>query len=126
MSEINKKIRILHVDDESDTREVVKIILENEGYDVVSVPNGKEALSEVNLNNFDLLILDIMMPDLSGFELYRRIFKIKSTYKVVFLSILDVSEEKLEELKHIGVRDYIKKPFDNNDFLARIRKVLNS
>ena len=62
--EITKKKRILHVDDEKDTLEVVRTILEKEGFEVVSISNAGQALKEVDLNNFNLLILDIMMPDM--------------------------------------------------------------
>ena len=95
----NKKKRILHVDDEADTLAVVKTILEKEGYEVVSAGNGAKALKDVKLNNFDLLILDIMMPDMSGWDLFTRISKIKSTYKVIFLTVLEISEARLQELK---------------------------
>ncbi|MEI6042307.1 MAG: response regulator [bacterium] len=122
----NKKVRILHVDDEEDTQKVVKTILEKEGYEVVSVRDGVGALREINLDNYDLLILDIMMPNMSGWELYTKILKIKEKEKVIFLSILDIPADKLNELTKSGVRDYIKKPFDRDDFVARVKKVLIS
>jgi len=120
------KIKILHVDDEADTLGVVKTILEKEGYEVVSVLNGSRALKAVNLNGFSLILLDIMMPDMSGWDLFTRIAKIKPTYKVVFLSILEISEEKMKELKKAGVKDYIKKPFDRDDLIKRVKKALKS
>lgn len=120
------KKRILHVDDNDDTLKIVKIILENEGFEVTSASKGKEALKKVNLNNFALIILDVMMPDMSGWDLFTRIAKIKPDYKVIFLSILDISEEKIKELENNGIKDYIKKPFDNNDLVARVKKVINS
>jgi len=119
-----KKIRILHVDDDLDTLHVVKVILEKEGYDVVSVPSGKDALKKIDLDGFSLIILDIMIPDMSGWDLFTRIAKIKPTYKVIFLSILDASEERLSELKNAGVRDYIKKPFDRDDLVQRVKNAL--
>lgn len=120
------KKRILHVDDETDTLSVVKTILEKEGYEVVSASNGKEALKEVDLNGFSLLILDIMMPDMSGWDLFTRIAKVKPNYKIIFLSILEVSEEKLKELKDAGIKDYIRKPFDRDDFVTRVANAINS
>lgn len=131
MTENNKKIRILHVDDEEDILIVVKTMLEKEGYEVVSVNKGSKALnvikdSEKSQNPFTLLILDIMMPDMSGWELFTRIGKIKPPYKVIFLSILDMTKEKLKELDTAGALDYIKKPFDLNDFVSRVKKALNS
>jgi DNA-binding response OmpR family regulator len=118
------KIRILHVDDEPDTLSVVRTILEKEGYEVVSALNGTEALKHVDLDGFSLIILDIMMPDMSGWDLFTRIAQIRPSYKIIFLSIVDVSEERLEELKEAGIKDYIKKPFDRDDFVARVKKIL--
>ncbi len=126
MTNASAKKRILHVDDESDTLSVVKTILEKEGYEVVSVPSGKEALKKVDLNNFSLIILDIMMPDMSGWDLFTRIAKIKPSYKIIFLSILEVSEKKLKDLKDAGIRDYIRKPFDRDDLVKRVKKILES
>lgn len=121
-----KKIRILHVDDEVDTLTVVKTILEKEGFEVESVLSGSEALKQVDLDGFSLIILDIMMPDMSGWDLFTRIAKIKPGYKVIFLSILDITEERLKEITAAGIQDYIKKPFDRNDFVTRVKKVLSS
>jgi DNA-binding response OmpR family regulator len=120
------KIKILHVDDEEDTLAVVKIILEKEGFEVISVSQGLDALDAINLNVFGLLILDIMMPDISGWELFSRISKIRPDYKVVFLSILELPDQKLKELKEAGVKDYIRKPFDRSDFVARVKKAINN
>jgi DNA-binding response OmpR family regulator len=124
MTDIKKK-RILHVDDEEDTLEVVKIILEKEGYEVTSVKRGDKALDQVKLNGFDLLILDIMMPDISGWELFSRILKIKPNYKVIFLTILEITNDKVKELKKAGVKDYIRKPFDRADFVNRVKKAMS-
>ncbi len=121
-----KKIKILHVDDEKDTLSVVKTILEKEGYEVVSVISGSKALKEVSIDGFDLLILDIMMPDMSGWELFSKITIIKPKYKVIFLSVLDLTDEKIKELKDAGIKEYIRKPFDINDFLNKVKKAINS
>jgi DNA-binding response OmpR family regulator len=118
------KKRILHVDDEQDTLSVVKTILEKEGYEVMSVPSGKDALRAVDLDGFSLIILDIMMPDMSGWDLFTRIAQIKPNYKIVFLSIVDVSEEKQKAIKDAGIKDYIKKPFDRDDFVQRINRAM--
>ena len=120
----NKKKRILHVDDESDVLGVVKVILEKEGYEVVSVKSGGEAIKQVKDDGFDLLLLDIMMPAMSGWELFTRISNIAPDYKVVFLSVLSISESRLKELRSSGVKDYITKPFDKNDFVKRVKKAL--
>lgn len=123
---VKTKRRILHVDDEPDTLEVVRVILEKEGFDVHSVESGKGALKEVKLDNYDLLILDVMMPDMSGWDLFTRIAEIKLKYKVIFLTVLDVSESRLKQLKEHGVRDYITKPFDRDELVKRVKKVISS
>lgn len=125
MTETNtKKKRILHVDDEQDTLCVVKTILEKEGYEVVSAPSGKDALKNVDLNGFSLIILDIMMPDMSGWDLFTRISEVKPNYKIIFLSVVDVSQEKQKVIREAGIKDYIKKPFDRDDFVARVKRVM--
>lgn len=121
---MSKKLRILHVDDEPDTLSVVKTILEKEGYEVTSVGNGKEALSEVDLNGYSLILLDIMMPDMSGWDLFSRISVVKPGYNVIFLSVLEPTKERLKELKDGGIKDYITKPFDRDDLVARVKKVI--
>lgn len=123
---MHNKIKILHVDDEDDILETVKVILEKENYEVVSVKNGRDALKEVKLDGFGLIILDIMMPDFSGWDLFGKIAQIKPGYKVIFLSVLELSKERIFELKNAGVKDYIKKPFDMNDFLKRVKNAINS
>lgn len=117
-------MKILHVDDESGTLEVVKIILEKAGYEVVSVNCGKGAFKEIKLDGFDLILLDIMLPDMSGWEIFTRICKIKPKYKVIFLSVLDLTEDRLDQMEKAGVKDYIKKPFDRDDLIKRVKKAL--
>ncbi len=126
MTRTKAKKRILHVDDEPDTLEVVKVILEKEGFNVHSVESGKGALKEVELNSYDLLILDVMMPDMSGWDLFTRISEIKKGYKVIFLTVLEISESRLKKLKDHGVKDYITKPFDKNELVARVNKLVSS
>ena len=126
MTNPEKKIRILHVDDEEDTLAVVKTILEKEGYEVVSAKRGEVALEKIKLDGFSLLILDIMMPDMSGWELFSRISVIKPDYRVIFLTILEITEDKVKELQNAGIKDYIRKPFDLTDFVTRVKKAINS
>jgi len=118
------KKKILHVDDEPDTLAVVKKILETEGYEVIGLGSGKEALRAIDDDGYDLLLLDIMMPDMSGWDLFTRIGKIHPSYRVVFMSVLEVSPERKEELMKAGVKDYITKPFDRGDLVDRVKKIL--
>jgi DNA-binding response OmpR family regulator len=117
-------IQILHVDDELATLKLVKEILEKEGYQVVSVASGLACLKELETKKFDLILLDIMMPDLSGWDVYERIRKKDKKTKVAFLSVVEVSRERLEKLKQEGLSDYITKPFPVADFRKRVKTIL--
>jgi len=123
---MTNKLRILHVDDEPDILKVVKTILDKEGYDVVSAESGKDALKEIIKNHFSLILLDVMMPDMSGWDLFTRIADIKKGYKVIFLTVLEASTKKIKEMKKSGIKDYITKPFDRADLVARVKKAIAS
>jgi two-component system response regulator ResD len=120
------KKRILHVDDEPDILATVKTILEKEGYEVKSVDSGIKALKELESGDFDLMLLDIMMPDMSGWDLFTRIKEMKENPNVVILSIVEVSDERLKEIKNYGIRDYITKPFHRDEFVERIKKAVTN
>jgi len=125
MVDKKKKILFLHVDDEPDTLSVVKTILEIKGYEVSSVESGKAALEQIEHRKFDLILLDIMMPDMSGWELFTRISKIDPKYKVIFLTVLEISEERLKQLKERGIKDYITKPFDRDELVEKVEHALS-
>lgn len=120
----NSKKKILHVDDEADTREIVKKILEDEGFEVTGTKSAKETLGKIKTDGFGLIILDIMMSDMSGWDLFTQIAKIDPSAKVIFLSILEISKERIKQIKKRGARDYITKPFDNEDFVKRVKKAI--
>jgi len=122
---MNKTKRILHVEDDRDTRDLVKILLENNGFEVISVGNGKECFNILRNEKVDLVLLDIMLPDMSGWDIFQRIKKMGvNRPKVIFLSVIPTSEERLKALKEEGVFDYINKPFDNKDLIERISRAL--
>ncbi len=122
----DKKETILHADDEPDTLDVVQTILVIAGFEVVSVEDGERALEQIKLHDFDLILLDIMMPDMSGLELFSRISEIKQNHRVIFLTVLEASEEMLKQLKEIGMKDYITKPFDRDHLVERVKSALAS
>ena len=117
------KKRILHVDDDDDVRMIIKTIFENEGYEVVGACLGKEALKTLEHEKFDLLLLDIMMPDISGWELFNLVKKSTPDVDVVILSIIRIDQAKINELKKLGLKDYITKPFSRHDLVDRINKI---
>ena len=119
--------KILYVEDDEDTRDMVKMILGGEGFDVDTALNGKEGLDKLEKNGFNLALLDIMLPDMSGWDLFQKIKKNEGLkdVKVIFLSVIAVSEERKEILQKAGVSDYITKPFDNDDLVKRIKAILD-
>jgi CheY-like chemotaxis protein len=118
--------KIMIVDDEESLQELVKAVLEQEGYDVVTVGDGKECLKKLENVKPDLILLDMMMPGMSGREVCERIRKNPGTkgLKVAFLTVAKFSETGKDVLKKMNVADYITKPFDNDDLVRRIKKIV--
>lgn len=113
--------RILMVEDESSIYEFVKLELEYEGYQVCVKEDGRDGLQEALYNDYDLVILDVMLPSINGFEICRRLKKEKNT-PVIMLSAKDSVMDKVNGLQ-IGADDYISKPFAIEELLARIEVV---
>lgn len=112
---------ILIVEDEANISDFVKGELEYEGYNVCIKEDGREGLEEALKNEYDLIILDIMLPSMNGFEICRRIKKVKIT-PIIMLSARDSVMDKVNGLQ-IGADDYIPKPFAIEELLARIEVV---
>ena len=113
--------RILMVEDESSIYEFVKLELEYEGYQVCVKEDGRDGLQEALYNDYDLVILDVMLPSINGFEICRRLKREKNT-PVIMLSAKDSVMDKVNGLQ-IGADDYISKPFAIEELLARIEVV---
>ena len=113
--------RILIVEDESSISDFVKGELEYEGYEVCIKEDGRDGLEEALNNEYDLVILDIMLPSMNGFEICRRIKRVKAT-PVIMLSAKSSVIDKVKGLK-LGADDYISKPFAIEELLARIEVV---
>ncbi len=119
------KKKVLFVDDSGSIRTLVKMILEEAGYDVVTGTDGLDALQHLDGQLFDLIITDLHMPRMNGMELIREIRKQKG-YR--FAPILFLTTETNPELKHeakvAGATGWITKPFDKEKFLQIIKKVI--
>lgn len=116
------KTNILVVDDDKSIRNLIRVYLENEGYNIVEASNGAQALIMLNETNFDLVILDVMMPILDGIS---TCMKIRESYimPIIFLSAKDEEIHKIEGLT-VGADDYITKPFGSMEVIARVKAQL--
>lgn len=113
---------ILVVDDDKSIRNLIKIYLQNEAYNVYEASNGAEALIMISEKNYDLVILDVMMPILDGIS---TCLKIREKYlmPIIFLSAKDEEIHKIEGLT-VGADDYITKPFGSMEVIARVKAQL--
>jgi two-component system, OmpR family, response regulator len=114
---------ILVVEDEEKIARVLELELEYEGYSVTKVIDGLEALEAYRTGSWDLILLDVMLPGLSGIELLRRIRKNDILTPVILLTAKSSVEDKVSGLD-LGANDYITKPFQIEELLARIRAAL--
>ncbi len=112
-------MKILVVDDEKLIRNVIREYLANEKYEVLEAENGFDALRVLETNKVDLIILDIMMPRMDGFETLKEIRKTKDT-PVIMLSAMKEEEDKLSSF-NLGVDDYVTKPFSPKELVARVK-----
>jgi CheY-like chemotaxis protein len=118
---------IMVIDDEPHLVELVSAILEQEGYNIVTAENGQEALKKLETLTPDLVLLDMMMPGMSGREVCERMRKNPKTsdIKVAFLTVAMFSEVGKNVLKELKVADYITKPFTNADLIRRVKALLS-
>lgn len=115
--------RILLVEDEENIRDVVKLNLELEDYEVVGVDNGKEALKAFNEQHFDLLILDVMLPEIDGFQICEKVRLTNMEVPIIFLTAKDTAIDKIAGLKK-GADDYLTKPFNLEELLLRVKNLI--
>ena len=116
-------MKILLAEDEVDVNNVVTRYLKKNGYSVDSVLDGEEALDYLEYSEYDLVILDIMMPKVDGFEVIKKLRDKGNHTSVLMLTARDSADDKVKGLD-LGADDYIVKPFDFNELLARIRAVV--
>ena len=114
--------RVLVVEDEESFREALDFMLRKEGFEVAVADSGPAALEEFERSGADLVLLDLMLPGLSGTEVCRRL-RSRSTVPVIMLTAKDSEIDKVVGLE-IGADDYVTKPFSSRELLARIRAVL--
>jgi two-component system OmpR family response regulator len=123
MSVNGDKRRILVVDDEPSIVDAVATSLRYEGFDVAEAATGRSALSSAQENPPDLIVLDVMLPDLDGLEVTRRLRQDGIGVPILFLTARDAVEDKVAGLT-IGADDYVTKPFSLAEVVARVRAIL--
>lgn len=115
--------RLLLVDDEDNLRSMLEAALRHSGFEVHPVANGRDALAAVPEVNPDLIVLDVMLPDLDGFAVCQRLRTAGDRTPVLFLTARDATEDKVRGLT-MGGDDYLVKPFSLDELVARIQAVL--
>lgn len=115
--------RILLIEDEANLRNLVKLNLELEGYEVTTAENGKVALDKLQEAHYDLVILDLMLPKVSGMDVLTKLRLENTTVPLIITSAKDTSTDRIAGLKN-GADDYLTKPFEIEELLLRIHKLL--
>lgn len=117
-----KKIKILIIDDDTRLRELLKEYLNNNNYDTDIVKNSKEASEMIQNNQYDLLIIDVMLPGENGIDFLKEI-RIKSNIPAIILSAVSDVEDRIYGLES-GANDYMTKPFEPKELILRIKNLL--
>lgn len=118
--------KVMTVEDDNDTRKVIKLILEKEGYKIIEARDGKECLKKLKKETPDLILMDIMMPCMSGWDTITKIKKNKkwNKIKICFLSVVEASKERKKALVESGVQGYIMKPFEKKQLINEVKRLL--
>ena len=112
-------MRVFLVDDEKEIADLIEFYLKNDGFDVIKCTDGKTALDKIHTENFDLAILDVMLPDIDGFTLCSEIRK-NHNFPVIMLTARTSDEDKISGLA-LGADDYMTKPFNPLELVARVK-----
>src|SRR5258708_7913486 len=123
MAEAERIPRVLVVDDEPNIRELVQVALKFHGCTISTAANGSEAIRQAETTTPDLIVLDVVLPDIDGFEVCRRLRAAGNEVPVIFLTARDTSSDTVTGLA-IGGDDYVTKPFSVEALVARVRAVL--
>jgi two-component system OmpR family response regulator len=119
----NFEARLLVVDDEPNIRDLLATSLRFAGFEVFTASTGNEAIREATEHQPDLVVLDVMLPDMDGFTVTRRLRDRGEQYPILFLTAKDDTKDKVQGLT-VGGDDYVTKPFSLEEVVARIRAVL--
>jgi two-component system OmpR family response regulator len=122
-SPATEQVRILVVDDEPNIVDVISMALRFEGFEVACAANGADAIAAVAAERPQLLVLDVMLPDIDGFEVARRLASARAGVPIIFLTARDSTADIVHGLT-LGGDDYVTKPFSLEELVARIRTIL--
>lgn len=114
---------ILVVDDDKNTRKLFKAVLENDGYSVSTAENGEEALEIMDRECINLVILDIMMPKIDGYEFTKTLREANNALPILMVSAKQLPEDKKQGFL-VGTDDYMTKPVDEEEMLLRVKALL--
>lgn len=119
--------KILAVDDEPDVLLIVKTGLEMEGYKVVTASDGEQALASAREEKPDLILLDVMMPKMDGFEVLAKLKEDEATATIPVIMLTGLSDRtKMQKALVSGIQWYVVKPFDFDDLMAKVREALGA
>ena len=116
-------MRILLVEDEESIRDAIKLNLELEEYEVVTSGNGRQAIKFFHEQHFDLLILDVMLPEIDGFQICEQVRLTNMEVPIIFLTAKDTAPDRITGLK-MGADDYLTKPFNLEELLLRVNNLI--
>ncbi len=116
--------KIMVVDDEPDTVDLIKLVLETEGFEVIPAYSGRECLEKLKVEKPALVLLDIMMPEMDGWEVFHRIKEKHSELPVAMLTVRDKDIDKMLGLHVLKADDYITKPFGRQELVERVKKII--
>ncbi|TXF90937.1 response regulator transcription factor [Neolewinella aurantiaca] len=116
-------LRVLLVEDEENIRETVKLNLEIEGYEVVTADDGRKALKYSQEQHFDVMIVDVMLPEIDGFQIVEQVRLTDRETPIIFLTAKDQAADRIQGLKK-GADDYLTKPFVFEELHLRVRRLI--
>lgn len=115
--------KLLVVDDDDHIRELIKVFLQNEGFDVIEALDGVDALSKLDAEKVDMVIMDIMMPNMDGWQLCKEIRAFNSDLPILMLTAKGETAQKVKGF-NLGTDDYLVKPFEPVELIVRVKSIL--